>query len=54
MRWMGHVVRIVNVWLPKCIMYSVLVSGKRSKGGQKEGFKERINIVVNNMGIGNN
>lgn len=54
MRWVGHVVRMENNRLPKCILYSELICGKRSKGGQKKRFKDCINVVVNNMGIANN
>lgn len=37
-------------------MYSELVSGEKSKVGQKKRFQDCINIrvvVINNMGIGN-
>lgn len=53
MRWIRHVVRMDDVQLPKCTMYSQLVSGKRSKGGQQKRFNDSINIVVKNMGVDN-
>lgn len=34
-------------------MFSQLVSGERSKGGEKNRFKVCINVVVNNMGVCN-
>lgn len=40
MRWIRYVVRMDNVQLPKCTMYSKLVSGERPKGGQQKRFND--------------
>lgn len=53
MRWIGHVSRMDNVRLLKCILYSEMVSGVKSKGGQKKRFQICINKVVNNMSLSN-
>nr|XP_061823852.1 uncharacterized protein LOC133611023 [Nerophis lumbriciformis] len=42
LRWTGHVVRMPDSRLPKQVLYSQLVEGKRAPGGQKKRFKDNI------------
>lgn len=42
LRWTGHVVRMPDSRLPKQVLYSQLVEGKRAPGGQKKRFKANI------------
>ncbi|KAK1886523.1 Secreted RxLR effector protein 78, partial [Dissostichus eleginoides] len=42
LRWTGHVIRMPDSRLPKQVLYSQLVKGKRAPGGQKKRYKDNI------------
>ncbi len=42
LRWIGHVIRMPDSRLPKQVLYSQLVEGKRAPGGQKKRYKDNI------------
>ncbi|KAJ3585932.1 hypothetical protein NHX12_012339 [Muraenolepis orangiensis] len=42
LRWTGHVMRMPDSRLPKQVLYSQLVKGKRAPGGQKKRYKDNI------------
>ncbi|KAK0142398.1 Craniofacial development protein 2 [Merluccius polli] len=42
LRWTGHVIRMPDSRLPKQVLYSQLVQGKRAPGGQKRRYKDNI------------
>ena len=54
LRWAGHVVRMPDERLPKRILYGELLTGARSHGGQKKGFKDTLKASLKDFGIDHN
>ena len=52
LRWTGHVIRMPDSRLPKQVLYSQLVQGKRAPGGQKKRFKDNIKANLKKCHIG--
>jgi hypothetical protein len=52
LRWVGHLLRMQDNRLPKCVLYSELEHGARSKGGPKKRFKDSLKVVMENLNIG--
>ncbi|XP_019645840.1 PREDICTED: protocadherin Fat 4-like [Branchiostoma belcheri] len=50
-RWAGHLVRMPDTRLPKRLLYSELVEGKRSVGGQKKRFKDTLKTTLKSFKI---
>ena len=42
LRWLGHVIRMPHSRLPLCVLYGQLRLGRRSVGGQKKCFVEKL------------
>jgi len=51
LRWSGHIVRMGDERLPKRLLYGELVEGKRSAGGQRKRYKDRLNVSLNKFSI---
>lgn len=51
LRWAGHVVRMPDYRLPKCLMYGELISGSRSRGGQRKRFKDTLKSTLKKCDI---
>lgn len=54
LRWAGHVVRMSDNRLPKQLLYGELLTGKRSRGGQKKRFKDAIKSSLKAFNIDHN
>ena len=42
LRWVGHVIRMPEDRLPRCLLYGELEDGRRSVGGQKKRYKDSL------------
>jgi len=42
LRWTGHVLLMKDTWLPKCLLYGELSTGKRPTGKQYLGYKDTL------------
>ena len=51
LRWAGHVSRMSNNRLPKKLLFSELVDGQRSRGGQRKRFKDSLKANMKEMDI---
>ena len=51
LRWSGHIVRMGDERLPKRLLYGELVEGKRSAGGQRKRYKDRLKVSLNKFSI---
>jgi len=52
LRWSGHVLRMDDSRLPKCVLYGELSSGKRHPGGQYLRYKDSLKRPLNKCNIG--
>jgi len=52
LRWLGHVLRMDDSRLPKCVLYGKLSSGKRHPGGQYLRYKDSLKRSLNKCNIG--
>lgn len=50
LRWLGHVTRLPHNYLPRRVLYGQL-QGKRSAGGQKKRFKDRLKMALKKRNI---
>ena len=46
LRWLGHLARMEEIHIPKCLLVSKPAGGKRSVGGQKRGWND---MMVNDL-----
>ena len=46
LRWLGHVARMEEARIPKCLLVCKLAGGKRSVGGQKRRWND---VIVNDL-----
>ena len=51
LRWAGHLVRMPDTRLPKCILYSELTKGKRNTGRPKKRFKDTLRSSLKDCSI---
>jgi len=51
LQWSGHVLRMDDSGLPKCVLYGGLSSGKRSAGGQYLSYKDSLKRSLSNCNI---
>ena len=49
--WVGQMIRIPNMHIPKCIFYSELMIGKCSCIGQQKHFKDALKAAMMNFVI---
>ena len=50
-RWSGHVARISSSRPHKRLICGELTEGKRSAGGQKQRYKDRLKVALKDLGI---
>ena len=50
-RWSGHVSRMTDNRIPKQLLYGQLVSAKRSQGGQRKRYKDKLKANFRACGI---
>ena len=46
LRWIGHVIRMPSIRLPRRVLYGQLTHGDRQRGGQKKRFSDHLNAIV--------
>ena len=46
LRWLGHIIKMLHIRLPHCVLYGQLRLGHRSVGGQKKRFKDHIKSIL--------
>ena len=49
--WAGHVLRMDDEHLAKCLLFGGLIEGKRSIGGQKKCFKDNLKASLKDFSI---
>lgn len=54
LRWMGHISRMHDNRLPRCVLYGELVAGKRKQGGQRKRYKDVLHNTFKQLGIQKN
>ena len=51
LHWAGHVLRMDDECLPKCLLFGELIQGKRSIRGQKKHFKDTLKASLKDFSI---
>ena len=53
LRWEGHVARMSENRLPKCVLYGELAEGRRKQGGQLKRYKDVLHETLKSINIQN-
>lgn len=53
LRWVGHVQRMPENRLPKCVLYGELAHGPRRQGGQLKRYKDVLHVTLKELGVQN-
>ena len=51
LRWAGHVARMSENRLPKCVLYGELAEGRRKQGGQLKRYKDVLHETLKSINI---
>jgi len=46
LRWIGHVIRMPENWLPRKLFYGELVHGQRTPGDQKKRYRDHLHSIL--------